>query len=69
MSVEQVKLTFNENYILFLAGLLEHHLNETKQLVEFAQSLAPTNAVAAEAAAQDPPVAPLSESTVRSLAA
>ena len=36
VSVEQVKLTFNENYILFLAALFEHHLNETKQLVEFA---------------------------------
>ena len=36
-----MKLTMNENYLLFLASLIEYHFNDVQALLNFSIQLAP----------------------------
>ena len=35
-----IRLTMNENYLLFLASLIEHHFNDVQALINFSKQLA-----------------------------
>ena len=43
-----VKLTMNENYLLFLASLIEYHFNDAQALINFFRNLAPAAAAASD---------------------
>lgn len=36
-----MKLTMNENYLLFLASLIEYHFNDVQALLNFSKQLSP----------------------------